>query len=220
MTSINQERIFFWPGWRANREPAQRLRGRCSQIRYSDGGLTGGFALQFFSFSMVFVIIIFIIISTIMEQPSVSTEISPQKTQSSNGIRRSSLLLSPSWDAERTSCRHLGDLDDDDVIEVAFFPLDSAVRKELDDKNMEKRSSSADDWSIASVGSIDSYNTASGIWSDVPMGPPDAILGIAQAYRQCEDPRKVNVCVGAYRDDNGKSYVLPSVRGRSFPCFF
>ena len=39
-----------------------------------------------------------------------------------------------------------------------------------------------------------------------PMGAPDAILGIAQAFRQCQDPRKVNVCVGAYRDDvNGRS---------------
>lgn len=44
------------------------------------------------------------------------------------------------------------------------------------------------------------------------MAKPDAILGIAQAYQQCTDPRKVNVCVGAYRDENGKPWVLPSVR--------
>jgi len=44
------------------------------------------------------------------------------------------------------------------------------------------------------------------------MGPPDAILGIAQAYRACKEPNKVNVCVGAYRDENGKPWVLPSVR--------
>lgn len=44
------------------------------------------------------------------------------------------------------------------------------------------------------------------------MAMPDAILGIAQAYRNCTDPRKVNVCVGAYRDENGKPWVLPSVR--------
>jgi aspartate aminotransferase len=46
----------------------------------------------------------------------------------------------------------------------------------------------------------------------IPMGPPDAILGIAQAFRACEDPRKVNVCVGAYRDEQGKPWILPSVR--------
>ncbi len=50
------------------------------------------------------------------------------------------------------------------------------------------------------------------IWNDVPTGPPDAILGIAQAFRACEDERKVNVCVGAYRDSSGKPWVLPSVR--------
>jgi aspartate aminotransferase, mitochondrial len=44
------------------------------------------------------------------------------------------------------------------------------------------------------------------------MAKPDAILGIAQAYQQCTDPRKVNVCVGAYRDENGKPWVLPTVR--------
>mmetsp|Transcript_32941 Transcript_32941/g.49736 ORF Transcript_32941/g.49736 Transcript_32941/m.49736 type:complete len:456 (-) Transcript_32941:94-1461(-) len=50
------------------------------------------------------------------------------------------------------------------------------------------------------------------LFEDVPMGPPDAILGIAQAFRACDDPRKVNVCVGAYRDSDGKPWILPSVR--------
>jgi aspartate aminotransferase, mitochondrial len=44
------------------------------------------------------------------------------------------------------------------------------------------------------------------------VGPADPILGIAQAYKNCKDPRKVNVCVGAYRDEAGKPWVLPSVR--------
>lgn len=51
-----------------------------------------------------------------------------------------------------------------------------------------------------------------GVWEDVPMAKPDAILGIAQAYKNSTDPRKVNVCVGAYRDEEGKPWVLPSVR--------
>jgi len=50
------------------------------------------------------------------------------------------------------------------------------------------------------------------IWSQVEQGPPDAILGIAQAFRACDDTRKVNVCVGAYRDAKGQPWVLPSVR--------
>jgi len=43
------------------------------------------------------------------------------------------------------------------------------------------------------------------------MGPPDAILGVTEAYKRDTNPKKVNLGVGAYRDDNGKPYVLPSV---------
>ena len=50
------------------------------------------------------------------------------------------------------------------------------------------------------------------IWNEVPEGPPDAILGIAQAFRAAPEEHKVNVCVGAYRDTNGLPWVLPSVR--------
>lgn len=48
--------------------------------------------------------------------------------------------------------------------------------------------------------------------SEIPMGAPDAILGIAENFKKCTDPNKVNVCVGAYRDENGKPWILPSVR--------
>ena len=43
------------------------------------------------------------------------------------------------------------------------------------------------------------------------MGPPDAILGITDAYKRDTNPAKINLGVGAYRDDNGKPYILPSV---------
>ncbi|XP_055837145.1 aspartate aminotransferase, mitochondrial [Episyrphus balteatus] len=49
-------------------------------------------------------------------------------------------------------------------------------------------------------------------WSDVKMGPPDAILGVTEAFKRDQNPKKINVGVGAYRDDNGKPFVLPSVR--------
>lgn len=48
--------------------------------------------------------------------------------------------------------------------------------------------------------------------SEIPMGAPDAILGIAENFKSCTSPDKVNVCVGAYRDENGKPWILPSVR--------
>lgn len=44
------------------------------------------------------------------------------------------------------------------------------------------------------------------------MGPPDAILGVTEAYKRDQNPKKVNLGVGAYRDDQGKPFVLPSVR--------
>ncbi|XP_046676171.1 aspartate aminotransferase, mitochondrial [Homalodisca vitripennis] len=48
-------------------------------------------------------------------------------------------------------------------------------------------------------------------WSHVEMGPPDAILGVTEAYKRDTNPKKMNLGVGAYRDDNGRPYVLPSV---------
>jgi len=58
---------------------------------------------------------------------------------------------------------------------------------------------------------LSTSSSAVGAWTNVEAGPPDPILGIAEAFRACTDERKVNVCVGAYRDGDGKSWVLPSV---------
>jgi aspartate aminotransferase len=49
-------------------------------------------------------------------------------------------------------------------------------------------------------------------WSSVAAGPPDAILGITEAFKADKDSRKINLGVGAYRDENGKPYILPSVK--------
>jgi len=49
-------------------------------------------------------------------------------------------------------------------------------------------------------------------FKNVEMGPPDAILGVTEAYKRDQNPKKINLGVGAYRDDNGKPFVLPSVR--------
>ncbi|EEB89759.1 hypothetical protein MPER_12110, partial [Moniliophthora perniciosa FA553] len=50
------------------------------------------------------------------------------------------------------------------------------------------------------------------VWSSTPAGPADPILGVTEAFKADKDPRKINLGVGAYRDDNGKPYVLPSVK--------
>lgn len=60
---------------------------------------------------------------------------------------------------------------------------------------------------------VTSYGTrSSSWWTNVEMGPPDAILGITEAYKKDQNPNKINLGVGAYRDDDGKPFVLPSVR--------
>jgi aspartate aminotransferase len=37
-------------------------------------------------------------------------------------------------------------------------------------------------------------------------------LGVTEAFKKDTDPRKMNLGVGAYRDDGGKPYVLTSVK--------
>ena len=49
-------------------------------------------------------------------------------------------------------------------------------------------------------------------WKHVEMGPPDAILGISEAFKKDADARKVNLGVGAYRDDANKPWLLPCVK--------
>jgi len=49
-------------------------------------------------------------------------------------------------------------------------------------------------------------------WANVEMGPPDAILGVTEAFKKDPNPNKMNLGVGAYRDDNNKPFVLPCVR--------
>ena len=50
------------------------------------------------------------------------------------------------------------------------------------------------------------------IFGKVPMAPPDPVLGISVAYNNDTDPKKVNLGVGAYRDDDLKPVVFKVVR--------
>lgn len=56
-----------------------------------------------------------------------------------------------------------------------------------------------------------SIQRASSWWSHVELGPPDAILGVTEAFKRDANPNKINLGVGAYRDDDGKPYILPCV---------
>lgn len=48
-------------------------------------------------------------------------------------------------------------------------------------------------------------------WKNVPLGPPDIILGIFEDFKVDQNPNKIDLSVGAYRDEHGKPYVLKSV---------
>ena len=50
------------------------------------------------------------------------------------------------------------------------------------------------------------------IFAKVPMAPPDPIIGVNQAFLSDTDSRKVNLGVGAYRDDNNKPYIFKVVK--------
>merc|ERR550539_804544 len=49
-------------------------------------------------------------------------------------------------------------------------------------------------------------------WGHVQMGPKDPILGVSEAFKADPNPNKINLGVGAYRDDDCKPVVLPSVK--------
>jgi len=49
-------------------------------------------------------------------------------------------------------------------------------------------------------------------WAKVEMGPPDPILGVTVAFKNDANTSKMNLGVGAYRDDKGKPFVLSCVR--------
>ena len=53
---------------------------------------------------------------------------------------------------------------------------------------------------------------ATSVWSGLKLGPPDPILGVTQAFLADKNPKKINLGVGAYRDDNGKPFVLNCVK--------
>src|SRR5882672_5577550 len=48
--------------------------------------------------------------------------------------------------------------------------------------------------------------------AQVPMAPSDPILGITEAFLADKNPKKVNLGVGVYTDDNGKVPLLECVR--------
>jgi len=55
-------------------------------------------------------------------------------------------------------------------------------------------------------------NICSQFFAQVEQAPPDAIFGIKNKYSKDKDPSKINLSVGAYRNDKGKPYLLEVVK--------
>lgn len=49
-------------------------------------------------------------------------------------------------------------------------------------------------------------------FDDVQPAPPDAILGLTEAFKIDSNPSKINLGVGVYKDENGATPVLASVK--------
>jgi len=50
------------------------------------------------------------------------------------------------------------------------------------------------------------------MWKTVEAAPPDAILGLTEAFKNDPRPEKVNLGVGVYKDENGATPVLAAVK--------
>lgn len=55
-------------------------------------------------------------------------------------------------------------------------------------------------------------NPSSHLFGFISEAPVDPILSMTQRFKDDKDPSKVDLGVGAYRDDNGKPFVLRAVR--------
>lgn len=50
------------------------------------------------------------------------------------------------------------------------------------------------------------------MWKNVQPAPPDSILGLTDEFRKDQNPEKVNLGVGVYKDENGSTPILRCVK--------
>jgi hypothetical protein len=57
-----------------------------------------------------------------------------------------------------------------------------------------------------------------GRFKDVPLLPPDPIIDLNRQIRLDSNPSKVDLGIGAYRDDKGQPYILQVVKKVRWTC--
>ncbi|QBG48521.1 aspartate/tyrosine/aromatic aminotransferase [Verrucomicrobia bacterium S94] len=50
------------------------------------------------------------------------------------------------------------------------------------------------------------------MWKEIEAAPADAILGLTEAFKKDENPNKVNLGVGVFKDDEGTTPILNSIK--------
>ena len=50
------------------------------------------------------------------------------------------------------------------------------------------------------------------MFESLEMAPPDAILGLTEAFKSDANPEKINLSVGVYQDPSGKTPILGTVK--------
>ena len=50
------------------------------------------------------------------------------------------------------------------------------------------------------------------MWKNIEAAPVDSIFGLTEAFRRATNPQKVNLGVGVYKDNQGKTPVLQCVK--------
>ncbi|MEJ2640828.1 MAG: aminotransferase class I/II-fold pyridoxal phosphate-dependent enzyme, partial [Desulfosarcinaceae bacterium] len=50
------------------------------------------------------------------------------------------------------------------------------------------------------------------MWDGIEQAPPDAIFSLTEAFKKDSNPYKVNLGAGVYKDDNGHTPILESVK--------
>src|SRR6185295_1642571 len=62
-------------------------------------------------------------------------------------------------------------------------------------------------WSLVIFASAQSV-----MFDSLPLAPPDAILGLMDAFKQDANPKKINLSVGVYKDERGNTPILACVK--------
>ena len=50
------------------------------------------------------------------------------------------------------------------------------------------------------------------MFETLQMAPPDAILGLTEAFKSDPNPQKINLSVGVYKDAQGTTHILEVVK--------